>query len=198
MSSGPDAPELTTLLRAIEMDGDLATCERIVASNFPAFVDNDVLNTFPIEMLFGILSHEEIRYPSPETTFKFFINLFERDPNAVPLFKEMIPYDALSAPACEAIAQKLESLGRAKDGRMLRRIKTLYDPIADRSAPRQIEILSDKVRATSEMLEQTTSLLRQTSEALRQAAETLSKRKLEVKAKDDLIARLSVHKPGKR
>jgi hypothetical protein len=198
MTATPEAPELTALLRAIEVEGDLATCERIVASNFPAFVDNEVLNTVPIEMLFGILTHEEIRYPSPESTSKFFIKLFERDENAISIFKEMIPYDALSAPACEQIAQKLESLGRVVDGRAVRRVKNLYDRLKDRSAPRQIDILSEKVRHTSEILEQTTGLLRETSEALGQATETLEKKKSEVKAKDDLIARLSVHKPGKR
>jgi hypothetical protein len=191
---------LGTLLQAIDTDGDLSSCEEIVASNFPAFIDNEVLNAFPPEMLFGILANESIQYPSPEITARFFVNLFERGEDAVKLFSEVIPYDSLSAKTCEVIAGKLESLGQVIEARTIRRIGNLYARIENgpQQRAKQIEQLNEKARNASEMLERMTGMLRQTSVALKQATEDLAKKDAELKGKDDIIARLTVHKPGRR
>ena len=70
--------ELAKLFQAFENDGDIHACVKIVARNFPAFSTNDIIFTFPDELLVDIMLSEECVFPEPEQIVTFFIKLFEK------------------------------------------------------------------------------------------------------------------------
>jgi hypothetical protein len=184
---------LAALLRAIEADGDLPACEAAVARGFASFVDSEALWAFPDEVLFAILARADVRYPGPDATARFFARLFARGDRAARLFGALLPYDSLSAAACEALAAQFNALGRPADARRLRRIGALHARL-ERPRPGARE----RAQQTAQALEQTTARLREASAALRQATELLGRRDADLRARGEIIARLTAHRPGKR
>jgi hypothetical protein len=191
-----DMDELAKLRAAIESDRDLGACEEVVARNFPAFLENDFLKTFPDEVLYGVLSHPCITFPDPPITASFFVNLFDRGEGTVKILFEVIPFDELSLESCERIATKLDELGCDAEARRMRRVKNLYARLEERATDHTA--ISDQLAHSSELLERMTTILKNTSDALKHTTDELGKKGTELRQKDAIISRLRAHKRGKR
>lgn len=185
-------------LQALEGSGDISACAELIASNFPEFMKNDVIREFPKEVLFAILANEHIKFPEPDETTSFFLDLFTRGEEHVQMFFELIPFDELSADCCDRLASKLEELGCILEARRMRRIKHLYDTIDALNAEQRgtAEKFSDtagQLAHSSDILEKMTALLKNQSATLQDFTEQLNRQNEELKQKDELIARLQRH-----
>lgn len=182
-------------LAAIQGDGDIGACAELIATNFPAFMENDVLREFPKEVLFGVMANEHITFPDPDKTTAFFSDLFSRGEEYVQMFFELIPFDELTSSACESLASKLEELDFVLEARRMRRIKNLYQTIDSLSAEQKgtsekFAATADQLGHSSELLEKMTALLKNQSDALQSATEELARQAEQIKQKDALISRL--------
>lgn len=183
------------LLSAIEGNGDISAAAELIAINFPQFMENEVLQTFPPEVLFGVMVNDSIKFPEAEKTANFFIRLFEKGEEYVRMFFELLPLDELSLETCDKIAAKLEDLGCVIEARRMKRIKNLYEALESRheeqkSTGQQFAATADQLAHSSQLLEKMTALLKDQSEALKEATEELGKKTQELKEKDELIERL--------
>ena len=182
-------------LSAIQGDGDISACAELIATNFPDFMENDVLREFPKEVLFGVMANEHIKFPEPDKTVALFLDLFSRGEEYVQMFFELIPFDELTSSACETLAAKLEELDFALEARRMRRIKNLYTTIDSLSAEQkgtseQFAETANQLGHSSELLEKMTAFLKNQSDALQSATEEIARQAEQIKEKDALIARL--------
>lgn len=183
------------VLTAIEGNGDISAVAEMIAINFPQFVENNLLETFPPEILFGVMVNDSIKFPEPEKTVNFFIDLFSKGEDSVRMFFELLPLDELTLEGCEKIALKLDELGCVIEARRMRRVKNLYEALDSRheeqkSTGEKFAATADQLAHSSELLEKMTALLRDQSHALKEATEELGKKTQELKEKDELIERL--------
>jgi hypothetical protein len=195
--------DLDRLLSAIENSEDLGACEEIVAKNFPAFLENESLKSFPDEVLFGILSHPDVQYPDPDTIANFFIGLFDHGSEAVSMFVNLIPVDELSLGACDLIIRKLTSLGFDLEARKMERVKNLYVALEAKASEQretgdQFTATAAQLAHSSELLDKMTALLRNTSTALKDSTEAIGRKDQELRQKDEIIAKLLARIPARR
>jgi hypothetical protein len=195
--------DLEALLGAIENSEDLAACEEIVARNFPGFLENDALQSFPDEVLYGVLTHPAINYPDPDATANFFLRLFDHGPSAVAMFVSLLPADNLSVAGCDLICAKLEELGCEVELKKVTRIRNLQAALESTASTRketedQMSATATQLGRSSDILTRMTTLLRNTSDALKVATAVLEQKEAELAKKDELIESLKPKKRGRR
>ncbi|KAK8834987.1 hypothetical protein M9Y10_016641 [Tritrichomonas musculus] len=187
--------ELAKLFQAFENDGDIHACVKIVARNFPAFSTNDIIFTFPDELLVDIMLSEECVFPEPEQIVTFFIKLFEKGADFVHIYYTLIPLDLLSKDECQKLVDKLTEMKCIVEAKQLSRVANLYEKIdfinseLKENDSNTLNI-SEKLQHSSDMLERMTTLLRSTTQALDQTTEELKKKTEEVTQKDEEIIKL--------
>jgi hypothetical protein len=192
--------DLASLLQAIETGADLAPCIQSIARNFPDFIASPVIKSLPNEILFEILANAEITYPYAERISQFFVWLFDRGEPTVRLFVDLIPYDELSAGACEEIAAKLASVDCELEARSLERVANLYRKIEGETndKPSDDPIVTAELESSTRLLERVNAIFAQTSLALKHTTEEIAKRDALLQEKDAAIARLKSQKRSKR
>ena len=183
---------LEKLIFAIEQNGNLEECEEVVASNFEFFIENDIILTFPDELIFGILSKENIKYPSPKITADFFLKLFKRGNSSIKYFVDLIPYYALSKEGCIALSNELVKNGFHSDARHLKQVSNLYDQIEGieieiSSIQEQHSLATEQAKKSAQVLEKMTELTQKTSKSLDETSAELTKKEQLLKEKQELL-----------
>ena len=187
--------ELQKLFDAFEHNRDIKSCIEIVARNFPAFSTNDIIFTFPDELIVDILLSENCVFPEPEHISNFFIRLFNKGEDYVHLYYPLIPLDLLSKTECQKLVDKLNEIKCVVEAKQLSRVVNLYDQILfsqtelNTSDNNNISI-SEKLSHSTDVLDRMTTLLHNTTESLEQTTAELKKKTEEITQKDEEITRL--------
>ena len=189
--------ELQKLFDAFEHNGDIKSCIEIVARNFPAFSTNDIIFTFPDELIVDIMLNEKCTFPEPEQTANFFIKLFDKGEDYVHLYYPLIPLDLLTKTECQRIVDKLTKIKCTVEAKQLSRVVNLYEKIEFTQSELKTSdtsniSISENLSHSTDMLERMTQLLRNTTQTLEQTTEELKKKTEEVTQKDEEITKLKL------
>ena len=195
--------ELQDLFNAFERDGDVGACVKIVSKNFAEFASNEIIHTFPDQILIDILCSDEINFPEPDKTVEFFEKVFSRGPEVVPLYFPMIPVDELSKELCERLANFLDGMKCAVEARQMRRVVNLYKSIEDTYEQLKVngqgtQSISEKLSHSTDLLNRMTTLLQQTSKSLDETTAELKKKTDEIVEKDKEITQLKLRLRSRR
>ena len=190
--------ELAKLFNAIEHNSDIKACVEIVAKNFPAFSENEIILTFPDELIVDILCHDDLVFPESESKITdFFFKMFDKGQDFVHLYYPLIPFDLLSKTECMRLHDKLLSMKCTVEAKQIQRVANIYNKIEyafnQLSASDNSNVsISEKLSHSSEILEKMTTLLKSTTETLESTTAELKTKTEECVQKDEEITRLKL------
>lgn len=187
--------ELQKLFDAFEHNGDIKSCIEIVARNFPAFSTNEIIFTFPDELLVDIMLNEKCTFPESEQIANFFIRLFDKGEDYVHLYYPLIPLDLLSKNDCQKLVDKLINIKCTVEAKQLSRVVNLLEKIEFTQSELKTSdssnvSISENLSHSTDMLDRMTTLLRNTTQSLEQTTAELKKKTEEITQKDEEITKL--------
>lgn len=180
------------LLKGINED-NFDMCASVVAQNFPHFIDNPIVLSFPEPVIDAILNSDEIRYPNdPNIIMEFYFKIFERGPEIAQFFCDFIPLDEMNEETLIKIADKLQSLDLKTEAKRFRRVANLHKKLKEKEeqyqdtlnilnkTAEQLDKTSDYIPKASKLLDDTTKSLSLTQYELRETQRKLLESEEEV------------------